>query len=40
MKLRQDPNSRFYIGNRNYDDVEVVVFSDEEEEGHRQQKRR
>lgn len=32
MKLRQDPNSRYYAGNRTYDDVEEIVFSDEEEE--------
>lgn len=31
MRARQDPNSRFYVGNRNYDDVEEIVFSDEEE---------
>jgi hypothetical protein len=29
QQLRQDPNSRFYVGNRNYDDVENIVFSDD-----------
>lgn len=28
MKLREDPNSRYYAGRRNYDDVEEIVFSD------------
>jgi len=32
MRLRQDPNSRYYAGKRNYDDVEEIVFSDEEDE--------
>ena len=29
MKL--NPNSRYYNRNRNYDDVEEIVFSDEED---------
>jgi len=30
QKLREDPTSRYYAGNRNYDDIEEIVFSDEE----------
>lgn len=32
MSLRQNPASKYYSGNRKYDDVEEIVFSDEEEE--------
>ena len=32
MKERYNPTSKYYEGNRKYDDVEEIVFSDEEEE--------
>ena len=38
MRLSQDPSSRFYKGNHNYDDVEEIVFSDEEDDGKNRKK--
>ena len=32
MKGRYDPKSKYYEGNKNYDDIEKIVFSDEDEE--------
>lgn len=32
MRLSNDPSSRYYLGARNYDDVEEIVFSDEEDQ--------
>ena len=32
MYGKSDPNSRYFEGKRTYDDVEEIVFSDEEEE--------
>lgn len=32
MDGKYDPKSKYYEGNRNYDDIEEIVFSDEEEE--------
>lgn len=32
MELRQNPNSRYYAGKRNYDDVEEIVLSDDSDE--------
>ncbi len=29
--MRRNPNSKYYSLNRNYDDVEDIVFSDEED---------
>ena len=31
FKEKYNPRSRYYEGNRNYDDIEEIVFSDEEE---------
>lgn len=36
MKL--NPNSRLYNRNRDYDDVEEIVFSDEEDNGQHRNK--